>query len=481
MERPPVFAVEDGAPHRAPRLEIGCPPIRCHPTRSPPASGGLVRGAADPHAERAVGGDGAQVEGLVHPRAPLGLGEHRVDACRWHGCKYPGMDRDPLVKPAPGAGPLRRRRCRIGVKAPADRPTADRPSRPDASSAALPGARTRNGQLFLLGIDGGATKTLAAVLDVERGALHVGHGGPSNQDAVGVQAAGRGLFDAADESAREGPAHRGCLQPGRCGARGGGHGHGRGDRARSRGALGGVDLWWATWWEHGRRRDRRAGPGVGAISGTGSNVFGRRLTDGRAWRAAGGWGHLLGDEGSGYWLGVQSIKAALRDRERSGPHTALSDAAIEFFEVPSVEALATKVYSKPLTKGEIAAFAIETALLAERGDAVARELYERGARELASQIAAVIHRTGLEGEFPVGLIGSAYKAGAVFVDPLTRAIHAMAPEAQVAVVEMNPVGGSLLLAARACGAEGDADRDRSGGADRRGAGKRRSVAGRSHC
>ncbi len=52
----------------------------------------------------------------------------------------------------------------------------------------------------------------------------------------------------------------------------------------------------------------------------------------------------------------------------------------------------------------------------------------------------------------MGLIGSAYKAGAVFVGPLTREIHALAPQAQVAVVEMAPVGGSLLLAARACGA-----------------------------
>ncbi len=84
---------------------------------------------------------------------------------------------------------------------------------------------------------------------------------------------------------------------------------------------------------------------------------------------------------------------------------------------------------------------------------MARELYERGALELAQQIAAVIHETGLRGAFPVGLIGSAWKAGAVFVDPLTRAIHAIAPEAQVTVVEMNPVGGSLLLAARAAGAE----------------------------
>jgi len=58
----------------------------------------------------------------------------------------------------------------------------------------------------------------------------------------------------------------------------------------------------------------------------------------------------------------------------------------------------------------------------------------------------------------VGLIGSAYKAGAVFVDPLAEQVHAVAPRARVAVVEMAPVGGSLLLAARACGAEAALER-----------------------
>jgi hypothetical protein len=66
----------------------------------------------------------------------------------------------------------------------------------------------------------------------------------------------------------------------------------------------------------------------------------------------------------------------------------------------------------------------------------------------------VIRHTGLEGPFPVGLIGSAFKAGAVFVEPLTRAVHELAPQARVSVVEMAPVGGSLLLALRACGCEG---------------------------
>jgi hypothetical protein len=51
----------------------------------------------------------------------------------------------------------------------------------------------------------------------------------------------------------------------------------------------------------------------------------------------------------------------------------------------------------------------------------------------------------------VGLIGSGFKAGALFVEPIARAVRAHAPEALVSVVKTAPVSGSLLLAARACG------------------------------
>jgi glucosamine kinase len=316
-----------------------------------------------------------------------------------------------------------------------------------AALAHFDAAPAQRGARFLLGIDGGATKTLAGVLDLERRRLHLGHGGPSNQDAVGVRAAGQALFGAAGEALAGAGINDGQLDAAVLAVAGTDTdaviAHVRAERSEKWIVVGDVVGAWAT--------ATGARPGVGAIAGTGSNVFGVGA-DGRGWRA-GGWGHQLGDEGSGYWYGLQSIKAALRDRERSGPETALSDAAVEHFGVLSVEALAALVYSKPLTKGEIAALAIQTARLAERGDAVARELYERGASELAGQIAAVIRQTGLEGEFPVGLIGSAYKAGAVFVGPLTHEIHALAPGARVEVVEMAPVAGSLLLAARACGAE----------------------------
>ena len=315
--------------------------------------------------------------------------------------------------------------------------------------AALTHPQSRGEARFVLGVDGGATKTLAAVLDLESRAIHLGRGGPSNEDAVGAAAAVQALLIASEEALGRAGITSDRLGAGVLAVAGTDTEdlaqNVRTARADNWIVVNDVVAAWAT--------ATGGGPGVAAIAGTGSNVFGVG-PDGRGWRA-GGWGHLLGDEGSGYWLGVQSIKAALADREGSGPATALSDAAPVFFEQPSVEAVAARVYSKPLTKGEIAAFGIETAKLAERGDAVARALYERGAAELGEQIVAVIRATDLAGDFPVGLIGSAFKAGPVFVEPLMRAIHECAPDARVEAVEMAPVGGSLLLAAQACGHGGD--------------------------
>lgn len=318
--------------------------------------------------------------------------------------------------------------------------------------AELTAAKAGGAARFVMGVDGGATKTLAAVLDLRERRLHLGHGGSSNPDAVGAERATDALLRATDEAL----VGAGVAPDGVQG---------------SLLAVAGTDTDAVALQVRARRPSRwlvvndvigawatatAAQPGVGVISGTGSNVFGVGH-DGRSWRA-GGWGHVLGDEGSGYWLAIESLKAAIADREDSGPRTALSDAACSFFEAQSIESLAALLYSKPLSKGEIAAFAVETARLAEEGDALARGLYERGAEQLARQIGAVISRTGLEGGFPVGLIGSAFKAGPMFVGPLERAVARVAPDARVAAVETAPVGGCLLLAARLAGCEQAIDR-----------------------
>ncbi len=321
----------------------------------------------------------------------------------------------------------------------------------DGSATPNPAAR------FLLGVDGGATKTLAAVLDLESGSLHLGHGGPSNEDVVGEQAAVSALLEAAEEAfagAEMGAEQLGAAVLAIAGTDTDAIAESvRAARSDDWIVVNDVVAAWAS--------ATGAGPGVAVISGTGSNVFGVG-PDGRAWRA-GGWGHLLGDEGSGYWLGAEAIKAALRDRDASGPETALTDALPAFFGTADIETLATRVYSKPLTKADIAACGPELARVAAAGDTVARTLYERAAAELAVRIAAVVRSTGLQGGFPIGLIGSSFRAGEMFVGPLTLALREVAPEAVVGAVEIAPVGGSLLLAARACGRAGDLDAGRLSG------------------
>jgi len=302
---------------------------------------------------------------------------------------------------------------------------------------------------FVLGVDGGATKTLAAVLDVRERRLHLGHAGPSNPDAAGAPAASRAMLHAAGEAivaAGVGPRSLAGAVLAIAGT--------DTESVAQHVHAGAPAEWivvndvvgaWAT--------VSGGGPGVAVIAGTGSNVFGVG-PDGSCWRA-GGWGQVLGDEGSGYWLGVRSIAAVLRARDGTGAPTALTGAALAHFGVTTPEALTTIVYGRPATKSELAAFAIETASEAERGDEVAIGLYRHGAEELARQVRAVVERTALRGEFPIGLIGSAFKAGPTFVDPTIDAIHCFAPRARIAVQEMAPVGGALLLALRACRA-GDA-------------------------
>lgn len=304
------------------------------------------------------------------------------------------------------------------------------------------------GRRFVMGVDGGGTKTLAAVLDLQGPHVHLGHGGPSNPDSAGVERAGHALLEASAEAAAGAGVGLDALDAAVLAIAGTDtpaverHVHARGPRSWI--VVNDVVGAWAT--------ATGGQPGVAVISGTGSNVFGVG-PDGGSWRA-GGWGHVLGDEGSGYWIGRSSLTAVLHDRDGSGPATRLTEAALRFFDVESVEALVSAVYGKPLGKSEIAAFARQTAVLASDGDEVARSIYKGAVSQLSAQVGAVLGHAGLQGEFPVGLIGSAFKAGAVFVDPLSEAIRQLAPQARISVVDVAPVAGALLLALGAAGVDG---------------------------
>ncbi|MES2393740.1 MAG: BadF/BadG/BcrA/BcrD ATPase family protein [Acidobacteriota bacterium] len=126
------------------------------------------------------------------------------------------------------------------------------------------------------------------------------------------------------------------------------------------------------------------GPGILVIAGTGSNVVGR-CADGRRFNA-GGWGPMLGDEGSGGWIGLQAIRSALRARDR-GIDTCLLREIEAFWELSSLAELVAKANHRP--RPDFAELAKVVADCADNGDTLAASVLDRAGEELADQVSLV--------------------------------------------------------------------------------------------
>ena len=127
------------------------------------------------------------------------------------------------------------------------------------------------------------------------------------------------------------------------------------------------------------------GIGIALVAGTGSIAFGR-APNGRTARA-GGWGHLFGDEGSGYALVIAALSALTHAADGRGPQTALASLLSE----PSrdVASLSTPlIYRLNPERPYLAKLAPGVLAAAQGGDATARQIVERGADQLSEMVAA---------------------------------------------------------------------------------------------
>lgn len=186
------------------------------------------------------------------------------------------------------------------------------------------------------------------------------------------------------------------------------------------------------------------GPGVLAVSGTGSSVLGRNQLGLTA--RAGGWGPLVSDEGSAHWIGRAAVSAAMRESDR-GNTSALLTAILRYWHLKSTSELVTLCNTLPPPRfGDLAPRVMECAAA---GDKQAAELLTRAGHELAELVGIVVQRLWGTDDFARVIVAC---AGGVLenADPVRRALESRLretmPQAEVKPNTVDPIAGALWIA-----------------------------------
>ena len=197
-----------------------------------------------------------------------------------------------------------------------------------------------------------------------------------------------------------------------------------------------------------------AQPGVVVIAGTGSVAYGR-LADGREARA-GGWGWLIGDEGSAFSIGRAALQSAAHAADRRSELTILLQRLVDHFQMPSFWDLRNALYTPAITRAQIAGLAALVTAAAQQGDAVAMQLLDQAGRDLAAIAIGVIKQLGvLDTGMTVYTTGGVFKAGEFILKPFHDTLRAQSPASAVQEAAFSPIIGGLLLALQASGSSLD--------------------------
>ena len=308
----------------------------------------------------------------------------------------------------------------------------------------------------LLGVDGGGTSTAAWLAEPGGRVLGRGKSGPSNAKAVGLNTARLALGEAiraafADARLKPAPVDVACL--GLAGF----------DRPDDRRTL-------ACWAEEARWADQLLtandgdlviaagtpeGWGIGVIAGTGSIAVGR-TPDGRTARA-GGWGHLIGDEGSAYAVVLEALRLVARRADgREPPPTGgdpLTERLVAALGVSQPSQIITAIYTPDFDRSRLASLAPEVLAACAASPADAELLLAPAGGSLAEMIVAVARSLGwFSGPLPLAVAGGFLLSARPVLQALIEGLARQGYQPTVTHVP-DPVRGAVMLAERALAAE----------------------------
>ena len=186
-------------------------------------------------------------------------------------------------------------------------------------------------------------------------------------------------------------------------------------------------------------------PAVLVLAGTGSIAFGM-TADGKQ-TTVGGWGYVMGDEGSASWIAPRGLSAATRADDGRGAATILSTLIPQRFGVDTLRELHPLIYHQQIDRVRLAEVASVVGHAAMLGDVVALEIISEAAEYLGGAALAVIRQLGLAHQsISITSAGGVFKAGALLIDPMMAHIQRGAPLAQYHAPRFPPVIGAVMLA-----------------------------------
>lgn len=326
---------------------------------------------------------------------------------------------------------------------------------------------------LLVAVDGGGSRTRLWLLDPDGRLLGRGEGGSSNLTAAGVEAAARAVAQAARQAGLRMRDPGGDLVDApRTGPRAGGGGperrdgpvvvvalalagadrepEGRQMRARMEELFPGARVVLVHDGVGALLAGTLGAPGLLLLAGTGSLALALG-PDGQEVRA-GGWGYLLGDEGSGYWIGREAIRVALRAHDGREPATLLTRLVEEAAGIHSPPEVVGPIHRGERDRAWIAGLARGVLRAADSGDEAARRILDQAARELALLVRAVLDRASfLEGVDPVPVVaaGGLFRLGVAWRNRVEAALGREAPRARLIAEVREPVVGAAYLALEA--------------------------------
>ena len=291
--------------------------------------------------------------------------------------------------------------------------------------------------IYYLGIDGGGSKTTAAVADTDGNVILRVTGESINFYSVGMENARKNLSDVVGKiyeaigETRFYSAFIGCSAL-----------DDEADNKTTDALCGGIiDADYIAMSSDVHVALTASGGNCVAICGTGSMAVGKKA-DGSI-SVTGGWGHIIGDEGSAYSIALNALKECCKMRDRN-ERTPLLSSAEEFFEVDDFRKAIDKIYSESTAKDYIARFAKNIAELSDKGCAVSKKIISDEAAAFAETVAALLDEIG--GSPMLSLYGGVFQHNEFFRNKFMKEIRKFHPEQASKILDITPEEGAIKAA-----------------------------------